>query len=894
MSSPLEQCQEPTARSGSFFERVRESCAAGKTLSWREDEGPFAKRFCRAMEGLSSKKTMPLDWALLVRQLLRREDERQWGTRSPSEIVRAFESPTLPPVAALTVPTEGRGWPDVRTWNQVGVHAVQADKGVRLQAHVWQPSWLDGCPARAAEAELPRRAFATTAGEPVLKLCGYPSYSNSGQREAIRAVLTTPPGATLLVNLPTGAGKSLCGHLPALTSLPRAGETSLSIIVVPTTALCIDQEQVLRPRLGQSCAYYTGRPREELESIRSRIARGEQRAVVTSPEALLASLRPVIYAAARKGCLKWLVIDEAHIVSSWGDEFRPAFQMLPGMRRDLLREAGRCGRPPFNTLLLSATVTASVLKTLHDLFGDPGPFSQLSAVQLRPEPSYWMSKCDSLSTKWDRVEESLLHLPRPIILYTTTRKDAGEWLERLTRLGFARVRMVTGETDDTEREKIIRAWRSAEIDVIVATSAFGLGMDQADVRSVVHATIPESIDRFYQEVGRGGRDGLASISLLVYTQTDIKIARKLGEDKLITIQKGLARWQAMFHSRKELDYERLQVPIDAAPQVGMSSRQNEQWNVRTLALMARAGMLRVDAVPPPDLPPHDASGDITPVDLDKYECAWREDSKRRVVTPLIGGHLDLDLWAQRIEPWRLAEYEATRRDFQTMTRSLKQTRCLAEVLAEVYAIGRHTSAPPAGVAETPVALACGGCAWCRSQAYHRATEPMPRSRPPWAATGTVGSGLGSLLDRGRLLMLYPPSSRRWREDLERVVAWIVGQGIRAAVSSKEDRNELSRIVTRTSGSTVLLFDIEELGAGSQLLGTVADMIPSVVVHPPGTLLLSGGLYGIVQPRTSGHNAPRIVLVPSNTPSPDRWNVPLADRPPMAYRYTGEVIANFGL
>ena len=107
-------------------------------------------------------------------------------------------------------------------------------------------------------------------------------------------------------------------------------------------------------------------------------------------------------------------------------------------------------------------------------------------------------------------------MPRPIIIYVSKRDDAKEWKKKLIEKGYRSVEIFSGSTVDSERERIIRQWNHDEIDIIVATSAFGMGVDKRDIRTVIHCCLPESINRFYQEVGRGGRDGFASISLLSY------------------------------------------------------------------------------------------------------------------------------------------------------------------------------------------------------------------------------------------------------------------------------------------------------------------------------------------------------------------------------------------
>ena len=135
-------------------------------------------------------------------------------------------------------------------------------------------------------------------------------------------------------------------------------------------------------------------------------------------------------------------------------------------------------------------------------------------------------------------------------------------------------------------------------------------MDKGDVRAVVHACVPEHIDRFYQEVGRGGRDGAASLSLILHTPDDRDVARTLSKRTIISIRKGFERWKSMFHdeNREELPDGRLRVSADVVPSYGLgrfeNSRRNLAWNVRTLTLLSRAKVIELDAEqlgpPPPE------------------------------------------------------------------------------------------------------------------------------------------------------------------------------------------------------------------------------------------------------------------------------------------------------
>ncbi|MEI7987380.1 MAG: protein DpdF, partial [Armatimonadota bacterium] len=391
---------------------------------------------------------------------------------------------------------------------------------------VWSPEWLEKSkefdPFEATHRETPRRVGwpssphlpLDTALQYGLKL-PFTGYQGPGQRLAIRSSFFLRPGGTLVVNLPTGTGKSLVAWAPALLS----EQNSLTIMITPTIALAIDQECQLREQypnapggLPRELAWHSGLNEQTRKIIWQRLKDCKQRILITSPESFVGSLSRLLYETAEKGLLKYFVVDEAHLVAQWGNDFRPEFQAMSGMRRDLLKvcPSGRA----FRTLLLSATLTQESFDVLETLFSE-GEFDSVNAVSLRPEPEYWISSSQNKIERDRKVIELLRVVPRPFLLYVTTKKDANEWYSKFKQLGLLRSGCVHGGTSSEERERVISRWRAGEIDCVVATSAFGLGMDKSDIRAVIHACIPESIDRFYQEVGRAGRDGNASVSFLL-------------------------------------------------------------------------------------------------------------------------------------------------------------------------------------------------------------------------------------------------------------------------------------------------------------------------------------------------------------------------------------------
>ena len=658
------------------------------------------------------------DLALLLRHVLRADAEAS-GTNKSLLIPRAAP------------------WPGPDDWVQFDMNAAPVGERQRVFAEPWRPEWLnagDEDPAASAVRGFNRpsiRPVDPEPGDPYLKTAsGLSTYRSAGQREAIRTILAAAPAATVIGNLPTGSGKSLAAYIEALLS--RSPGTTL--IVVPTTSLAIDQERAFRDliadqgggnRFPTRLCYHSELNPEARAEIRRQIADGSQGIVFTSPESLMGSLSSAIYAAAERRLLRSFVIDEAHIVSHWGTEFRPAFQALAGVRADLLATATNAGRP-FRTVLLSATLTEESIFTLQRLFGQPGPTELISSVALRHEPSYWLASSNEVSERNERILEGVRHLPRPLILYTTRVDAAKEWRARLQSAGFTRLMLVAGETNASERRKAIRLLREDALDLVVATSAFGLGVDQPDVRAVVHACVPETIDRFYQEVGRGGRDGLPSVSLLVEGPGDRATAASLASPKLISLERGFERWRKMQTNAERDAHGRLRVPLDVSPpDLAGDNAQNRAWNMRTLLLMSRSGLLSLNATPPPR-----PAADETQEEWERRApAAFAAYSATAVVTVHEGALADQAVWDQGVGPARSRALAGDQQIRTRMERALNPETQLCHLFADTYHVTEPIPGIPSRQIPVPVAPSCGGCPGCRSAGLrprrYPAAIPLP-------------------------------------------------------------------------------------------------------------------------------------------------------------------------
>ncbi|PAX60543.1 protein DpdF [Brunnivagina elsteri] len=772
------------------------------------------------------------DVVSLVRHILRREDEKQ-GRSSPSYLQIPRKAPFLK-----------------INWEQASIQTFNERKDYYLiSASAWQPQWLDDSqeypPDKPLFDEKKCRNYEPVTGDLFLQLVNRETYLSIGQRDAIRGILTAPENSTLVINLPTGAGKSLCAQLPAL--LNSRNNNGVSVVVVPTTALAIDQERALKPLIEHPTAYYSDdsvEGKEKNKGIRDRIRNGTQRIVFTSPESLMNSLASSLYEASKSGMLKYFIIDEAHMVEQWGDDFRPAFQEIPGLRKDLLRLNS------FTTLLLTATLTESCLDTLESLFGQD--LKVISAVQLRPEPAYWFKWCQSSEIRKQRLIEAISHLPRPLIIYTTKVEDVEYWKKELNRAGFKRHDTMTGKSTTRQREKLIKKWQEKKIDIVIATSAFGLGIDQADVRAVIHVCIPETIDRFYQEVGRGGRDGKACMSLTLYTDEDFNIALGLQKDAAITVERGLERWQSMFIKKENLQDGRYRIPINNPPSlsekdIDMQNEQNRAWNIRTLTLMNRANLIEIDSEEPPLKKNFESESD------EVYQKAWDLYRNCRIIRIRNESHDKKLTWEDDIEPVRKQRQNWSDKNLRLMKEALKTKRCISEIFAEAYNISARSMGNRSSVI---VSKACGGCPVCRKNGVTAFAGIMPASRAVWQNPNFyLGGELQRLIAGEKILLIFYDSVEELKKFQRgrKIFKWLIEQGMRNIIISPEYR-EFIKENSKINNSFTFLFDNYE--------PYLIPRIPTLIFHPPGNPLSPNYL-------SNTSDIMRVILLSKNTPDPDR-------------------------
>ncbi|HEU5061320.1 MAG TPA: RecQ family ATP-dependent DNA helicase, partial [Kofleriaceae bacterium] len=335
-----------------------------------------------------------------------------------------------------------------------------------------------------------------------------------GQREAIEALCA---GRDTVVLLPTGAGKSLCYQVPALVA--SRGGRGTTVVVSPLIALMQDQVSGLRARGVMAAALNSHQEEEEQRLVVSALLRGDLEILFVSPErAAQGGFRRLL----ERVTVALLAIDEAHCVSQWGHDFRPEYLRLGELRRLVAAPA----------VALTATATPQVMneivRELH--MRDPllvrGDFRRPNlafAVQrLRSEKeriAATVAACEQANLA-GRVG------PGRGIVYCSTRKKTQAVAEALRDAGFAAAYYHAGRTADM-RERVQRAFEAGKIRVLVATNAFGMGVDYPDVRLIVHFQAPGSVAAYYQEAGRAGRDGEPAHCVMFFGPGDLVTQRRL-------------------------------------------------------------------------------------------------------------------------------------------------------------------------------------------------------------------------------------------------------------------------------------------------------------------------------------------------------------------------------
>ena len=316
-----------------------------------------------------------------------------------------------------------------------------------------------------------------------------------GQKEVIDASLS---GKNTLVVLPTGGGKSLCFQLTALL------QDGICVIVSPLVALMIDQVSALKSKNIRAMSIHGSMSENELVEALDQCAFGNIKLLYLSPERLR---NPIVYERLKTLTISLLVVDEAHCISEWGHDFRPAYRQIAQFHSII-------NKPP--VMALTATATPKVKRDIIASL-------QLEDTQLiqtsffRPNLSYQVIHTEN---KIDTIQSMLKNSSGNTILYLRTRKHCETLVEQLRIRGIHARYFHGGSSNKTE---LIENWQSGREPIMVATSAFGMGIDQANVRQVIHAALPESIESYFQEAGRAGRDERPAKATIVTSAQDMQV-----------------------------------------------------------------------------------------------------------------------------------------------------------------------------------------------------------------------------------------------------------------------------------------------------------------------------------------------------------------------------------
>ncbi len=378
-------------------------------------------------------------------------------------------------------------------------------------------------------------AGAEEKADQLLAELGYRQW-RAGQREAVVAALE---GRDSLIVMPTGGGKSLCYQLPGLAT------EDLTIVVSPLIALMRDQWEKLS-RQGRPVAMISsGMPEEEVWEALDQV-RGEARIVYCSPERFGSS---VFVEALSHRKVDLIAVDEAHCVSEWGHDFRPDYLRLPQV-------VERLGRP--TVMACTATATVPVAREVASRFGMREPLQVRSGFD-RPNLSFDVVALEGKGSNARRqaLLEAGLADPanRPAIVYCGTRKQTEEVAAELRDADIAAVAYHAG-LEPQQRTAIQERFMATDTGVICATNAFGMGVDKPDVRSVWHVTIPTSVEAYYQEAGRAGRDGLPSRAVMLALKADLGRLVRFNEQRAGDPDLAIARergWRA-YHAIKAFIY----------------------------------------------------------------------------------------------------------------------------------------------------------------------------------------------------------------------------------------------------------------------------------------------------------------------------------------------------
>lgn len=323
------------------------------------------------------------------------------------------------------------------------------------------------------------------------------------QHEIIKSVMD---GHDTLGLMPTGGGKSITFQVPALA------KEGVCIVITPLIALMKDQVQNLRKRGIRAAAIYTGCTHNEIIQILENAVFGGIKLLYVSPERLSSEL---FLAKLKHINVSFICVDEAHCISQWGYDFRPSYLSICDIRKL---------KPDCPVLALTATATPEVANDIQERLG----FREKRVFRMSFERKNLVYVVRNADDKEAELVHILQNVKGSAIVYTRSRQRTKEIAEMLIRQGLSATFFHAG-LDHTDKDIRQQTWQSGKTRIIVATNAFGMGIDKPDVRLVVHIDCPDSIEAYFQEAGRAGRDGKKAYAVLLYNPSDsTKLAQRIA------------------------------------------------------------------------------------------------------------------------------------------------------------------------------------------------------------------------------------------------------------------------------------------------------------------------------------------------------------------------------
>lgn len=336
------------------------------------------------------------------------------------------------------------------------------------------------------------------------KYWGYDDFRGI-QREIIESIGS---GCDTLGLMPTGGGKSITFQVPALAM------EGVCVVITPLIALMKDQVHNLRKRGIRAAAIYSGMSHDEIVTVLENAVFGAVRILYVSPERLSSE---IFIAKLKHTKVSFITVDEAHCISQWGYDFRPSYLKIADIRTML---------PNVPVLALTATATPSVVDDIQDRLG----FKEKRVFRMSFERKNLAYVVRNTEDKLSELEHILRSVDGCAIVYARSRQRTKDVSDMLNEVGITTTFYHAG-LENALKDERQKAWQTGKVRVIVATNAFGMGIDKADVRTVIHIDCPDSIEAYFQEAGRAGRDGKKAYAVLLYNKGDnSKLKKRIADN----------------------------------------------------------------------------------------------------------------------------------------------------------------------------------------------------------------------------------------------------------------------------------------------------------------------------------------------------------------------------